>query len=296
MGESKKERDFFLEYLFDRAMNFHFDSKSILRYMFEDISFLFAYIDAKESIIFDVRDNPGLTGTEIIDMVFLKIYDFVVANNDTFRLFGNETLLHDDVFDACFFSSICMFIHSTKRLSGVSLRKFLYKYSTANYSLKGSTNYFEYDDYTKNASDLLTSEETKLRQTRYRLLSKRAVYNKRTEWSAIAADSEHEWSFYYVLSELNNDIQETYKRIGNLYNDINKERELSNYVVDEKRLDGAFDKFTRKVKKIKYEQVLDLHKIIISHIKSNMLYSGLNLYRFERMLRLYQITSITIPN
>jgi hypothetical protein len=197
-----------------------------------------------------------------------------------------------------------MFLHSTKRSKGLSLRQFLYEYSPNGYNDKSSKNYFDFDErdrehYSSYGFNNIKSEETSLRKMRHRLLSSREVYNKNPEWSAIREDSEHEWAFMYVLNSLNDELLDTYKRIGNLHNEtytaMRKYKDkIRTGPKDEDFyyiLEDAYGKFLSKLKKIKYVHFLNLQKGILSHIHENKSHYGMNIYRFEKQMRLYNITS-----
>jgi hypothetical protein len=81
----------------------------------------------------------------------------------------------------------------------------------------------------------------------------------------------------------------SHKRIGNLYNDINKELRSPKDEGYQNRLEAAYKRFSSKLRKINYEIFLQLHAEILKHISKNKQYYGVNMYRFERLLRLYNI-------
>lgn len=280
--------------LVERAKNFHENYELFQRGAKENEVFFAELHTLYESIIDDLNKTNESNNKQILKTVFTNVYDLVVKSNDKFIIFGKDTRLHNNVFEACFFTTIGSFMNATKRIKGLSLREFLYKHSPTKYNVKGTEYYFDYKNCGKNASDLLTSEETALRQMRHRRLSTRAVYNKQPEWAAIRMDSEHEWVFYFVLNSLDNDLFDTYKRIGNLFSDINAAmRVLKSAPKDEghySKLHDAYKKFSSKLKKIDYEKFLELQKKILLHTCENKLYYGMNIYRLEKRLRPYRIT------
>jgi len=53
----------------------------------------------------------------------------------------------------------------------------------------------------------------------------------------------------------------------------------------------AYEKFSKKLNKIQYKKVLQLHKFYLDHLEKDKTYYGINLYRFERQNRLYSLTN-----
>jgi hypothetical protein len=251
-----------------------------------------------ESIILDLSKMRGLGEEQILKIIFSRVYNFVVMSNNTFSVFNDNSRLYENVFEACFFTTLCIFIHETKRIKGVSLREFLYKHSPIGYNVKNSQYYFDFNKrdryhYTSSGYYKLKDEEVTFRKMRNRLLSTRTVYYKQSEWSAMQRSSEHEWAFHYALKNLNDDLVDIYKRIGNLHNDIHEAiRVFKANPEDEthyNRFQCAYKKFLLKLKKINYEKSLKLKKEILSHILEDKSYYGMNIYRFEKKLRLYNI-------
>ena len=58
-----------------------------------------------------------------------------------------------------------------------------------------------------------------------------------------------------------------------------------------KRLDTAVEKFCSKLNKLQYERFLELGKFCLGHINKDKTCYGINLYRFEKELKLYRITN-----
>lgn len=133
-----------------------------------------------------------------------------------------------------------------------------------------------------------------------RLFSKKGSYNKRSEWSAIPLDSAYELASTYELRfnnllkkefdnrELTDEkLAKVFKRIGNLNNEIEKALAQPYDDYSQEALNEAFTKFSSKIKKIRYADYLALNKHILSEICKCKEYYGINLYRFEKSLRLY---------
>lgn len=257
----------------------------------------------------DAQKLRGISRDDLLKMVFSRVYNFVISfhaqSHDSsgleYRLFDKNHDIYNEVFEACFFMSHCMFLYDTKCLKGMSLRKFIYEHSPRKYNVKGSKDYFDYDrprefresnsDKPEASSDLILSDEARLRQYRKRLLSTRAVYNHSSEWSAIRKVSEHEWTLYFLLEEADDEIRDTEKRIRNLYKDLNRafgSKMDEGYIG---RLDEAAGKFCSKLEKIQYNRFLNLGNYCLAHINKDTTCYGINLYRFEKELRLYRITN-----
>lgn len=289
--------------LIGRAKHFRGDDELFKKQALENEVFYMALYDLKENLIAGLGKIGELNRQQILERVFLEVFNFVTRQYSGFAVFCKNKILYEHVFEACFFTTLCIFINGTKRIKGISLRRFLYEYSPNQYNFKGSNDvkrskcYFDYDYPEKDSLGFtyIEKEETTLRQMRYRLLSTRTAYDKRPEWAALRVDSKYEWAFLYVLNDLDQDLLDVYKRIGNLYNDINAALHAYKTSPTDRehhdRLEDAFMKFTSKLKKIKYAKFLGLQKEILLYICNNKSHYGMNMYRFERKLRLYNITS-----
>lgn len=279
--------------LIERAKNFHgeFDPLTVHNEIYyQELQGLCDDIDA-------CMDKIGGSDRDNLKMIFSRIYNFVIHFNNDYAIFTQNSCIYNDVFKACMFNALCSFLHDTKRIKGLSLRKFTYEHSSLQYNVKGSANYFDYEHTPRESikSKDILSEETKLRKYRQRFLSERPVYNDSTEWSAIRKSSEHEWSLYFILEDADDNIKDTFKRIKNLYNDIYAALNSSKDDIDKYKevLNDAYNKFSSKLTKIKYENVLELYKYCLNHICKDTTYYGINLYRFEKELKAY-ITTLEI--
>lgn len=236
----------------------------------------------------------------ILRVIFSRVYNFVIAHNSDYGIFDSDADLRNSVFEACFFLSLCMFLYDTRRVRGLSLRKFIYENSPMEYHVEGSPNYFSFDrkrEFRESSSsepdissDLILNDEARLRQYRKRLLDKRPVYQHSSEWSAIRRVSEHEWTLYFVLDGADVEIRKTSDRIRLLYNDIYAVLKSPRDEAYLDRLEKAYQKFESKLKKIPYERFLNLGKFFLEHINEDKTCYGINLYRFEKEVRLYGIT------
>lgn len=263
-----------------------------------------------EIIETDLQKLRGIDGKQALKMVFSRVYNFVISfhaqshgsSGLEYRLFDKNHDIYNEVFEACFFMSLCMFLYETKRTKGKSLRKFIYEHSPQKYNMKGSSEYFDYEerpreflesssDKPKKSSSLILDDEDTLRQYRKRLLDNRPVYHHSSEGSAIRRVSEHEWTLYFLLKEADDEIRDTEKRIRNLYKGLNRafgSKMDEGYIG---RLDKAASKFCSKLEKIQYDRFLNLGNYCLAHINKDTTCYGINLYRFEKELRLYRITN-----
>lgn len=221
--------------------------------------------------------------------IFLKIYDLTAEKYPAYMELKKSSLyanpvLYDKIFDAFLFTALCTFLNHSKKLKGKSLGQFLYDNEVHQEAWN--------QDKIHNDIDFLKKEE-KLKQKRYRLLSKRETYLERDKWDAMSKDSEHEWTLDFELEKSKNKAySDTYKRLKNLYNDIDNAIALAykEHKYDTEALKTAYAKFTSKLKKIKYCDFISLGEFILSHICKDKQYYGINIYRFEKEMSFYKIT------
>lgn len=291
--------------LIQRGQNFLWDFETFKTDAIEKKTFYKKLCSFKNSIspdLWKLRDSRS----QMLNTLFSEIYGFISRFNFQYTYFLNGSTLYSSMYEACFFTSLCWFINKTKRIKGMSLNKFTYNNSLYLFYDKNSTEYCPSTSY----SDFLNGKASTLRKTKHRLLSSRPVYDKPPQWSAISKDSEYEWNLYHILiddaptdakqkwiSEHNltsdefNIIQDTFKRIGNLYNDIENKLKTEKDDAYKDRLQNAYKKFTSKLKKLKYENYLNLQKMILSYINEEPRYWGINIYRFEKEFKLCIITN-----
>lgn len=254
--------------LVERSKNFYGEYKHFYQQILddnnEDNSLFENLFNFKEELVADLRGKYcDLSKEEVLTKVFVTVYSCVMAgNNDFARLNYDEGLWYDtkDLFEVCFFSSLCMFVTNTKRINGMSLEKFTYSHSPLRFNEeyvngKKNKNYFDYDypDKSSSAYKLFKSVAGTLRQDRHRILKYRPLYDKNPEWSGVRKDTEHGWAFFSVLSNLGPELEKTYDDIGRLYTNINK---LFHPPGDGKyvhKLEAAYLKFSHRLGKIDCE-------------------------------------------
>lgn len=225
---------------------------------------------------------------DILQLAFDCVYDFIALSQgespfNPYYIFYNshnsrrDRSLYDNLFQASFFVSLCLFLHDTKRLPGISYAQLTERNTPKSNEGKKPLK----DEY-------YSSGENRLRQAAYRLKNRRKVYQKAPSGAALRNDSVHEWSLAFSINETRNSIKDTLKRIGNLNNEI---AEALKTPQNAEQLEAAYNKYTRKLQKIEYKNYMMMCDYILDHLQEDQTHWGINLYRFEKELRLYQITN-----
>ena len=270
--------------LLERTKKFRWNTINIENLINAYKNFYILLCNTKNDIIIHLDKTKELNQKQILETVFNKIFDLTTVQYSNFRCFQKPSILHHNIYEACLFTTLCMFLHNTTRIAGKSLREFVYNNSDRNYNDKNSESFCPPESY----SDILLNEESTLRKSRHRLLSNRLVYNPSTEWSAMSKDSEYEWSLYTGLEVMDTRLQDTFKRVKNLYNDIQNVLKDEKYKGNLENVYKAYKRFSSKLQKLKYENYLELQKeILFHHICDNDTYFGINIYRFEKESKLY---------
>lgn len=240
--------------------------------------------------IYKVRGNTEY----ILKLIFTRIFNLTTAFNSNYNIFSKSSPIYEDIFNSCFFTVLCMFLHNSRRTHGLSLRKFLYLNSPKDYSTPNTPYYFDYKYTTRESkySKSILSEDVRLRKFRERLFKCNPFHHDDTEGSAIQNDSEHEWLLFFNLvpdgKQTDTIEQKALQQIRNLYTEVSP---LLTSLDAAENAPKAYSKFSSKLNKLKYTDFLQLNKFILEHIQTNKKYYGINLYRFERTLKLYNITT-----
>ena len=209
----------------------------------------------------------------VLSKIYGFIYDNMGATYDPLHITFAQKSLNKTVEKSCTFTTLCTFLHTSTRIKGKSFPDFIYKHDPVRHYASGS--------YSKTQ---LEFEAERLRKSRYRKLRQGRVYVPEYKWAAVSTDLEHELSFRFVIDQCDSNLVDTYKRFGNLYNDILKTidgEKGDDYAED---LLNAGKRFLAKVRKIDYSKYLRLQRQIIAHLKSDEKYIGINLYRLERTM------------
>lgn len=308
-----KKMDFNTEFcnFIKRAQNFHLNHKQFEKQLNASKPFYMNILKLKNEIIDNLGQTDQPDRKKLLETVFSEIYDFTSQRFVFFTYFLKGSSFHDHIYEACLFTSLCMFIHITNRINGSSLGQFIYDNSLYDFNDQQSPNYCPPNYY----SDILLKKENNLRKERNDILSSRSVYDRRPQWNAMADDSMHEWILYFILTDKEKAgddtpskrkewasahgltaedyeiLRDTFKRIGNLYNEVYTAVNSPKDDAYLGRLQNADDKFMSKLQKLKYENYIELQKIILSHLSESKEYWGINLYRFEKELKPYIITN-----
>lgn len=286
-----------------RSENFYWNLNALQTSIIKNDAYYKALYNFKINIINFIKENK-LRPEQILEKVFSDLYNFVTMNHFELTYFLKGSPLYDSAYNACLFSSLCMFLHSTKRTDGMSLSKFTYENSPFHFNIEGTYDYCPPNSY----SSQLISDSSTLRKKRNRLLSSRPVYIQRPQWSAMSEDLVYEWNLYYFLEgspslatinewclnhnltiEEFNIIQDTYKRIGNLNKDLHKALNAEKNSSYKSNLENAYEHYMSKLKKLKYENYLKLQKSLLSYHCEERKYYGIRIYRLEKEFRPYNI-------
>ena len=228
---------------------------------------------------------------QILLEVFTDIYNFCLKNVCyTLGTFFKNIHSPEALIRICFFTTLCTFLHTSTRIKGKSYSAFLYEHSPLHFNDSQSPNYrFRFPS-------IFDSEVDAYRKSRIRHLHKGKVYIQRDQWSAVTRDLEHELSFRFRVAESSNDdssadVRDIYKRMENLYQDIDRALHADDSNEYPSNLLAAYKKFQSKLNKLEYSQYLELQKLAVSHLLDNKEYYGINLYRLERTMSPYGVTN-----
>lgn len=138
----------------ETAKNFQSDLSQIVKdeSLLKILNKIMNEINAKLPLI------QGISELERIKFIFTHVYNRTIMsqseymnNQMMFIIHPEFTDITDPIFDACFFTALCMFIHDTKQTKSISLRKFIYQYSSSQYNEPGSNLWVIWETIGKNA-------------------------------------------------------------------------------------------------------------------------------------------------
>lgn len=186
----------------------------------------------------------------------------------------------------CLFFALFFFLHNTNRIKHKSLTGFVYDNSPSGYNKENTTYYCP----PEKKSDFVMSDTATLRKYRHRLFSQRNVCTADSQWNAMRKDSEFEWTLYFDpnMNTNGNPASEILKRLGNLNKDITKIINSDNIETTPETIEKAYKKFLSKLNKIKYGDYLETSKYILDRIYDNKSNYGVNIYRLEKELRIFE--------
>lgn len=194
------------------------------------------------------------------------------------------------IYEVCAFTSIIMYLHITDRIPAKTEKDFIRHNSPL---IKGMPS--------EQRENQIDHDAITFRAHKNRELSRKQVYPKNNEWRSIPADIEHEWKSYFpiIQSGIDETISETFKRLRLLTKDMDdiwkyqdpKVRSGVSISRIQKDIDKALSKFRSKLKKLKFENYADCIKFILEHLEEDKEYYASNIYRLERELSPYIISS-----
>ena len=255
--------------------------------------------------------GQGLTLNEILRLILGKSYNLILAMGyELYRDF--DEYVHNEVFDVCLFQGLCTYIQETNRIQTSTAIQYTYTHSPKQFNQEGVMKdgldvrnpYYinlAYDKEGNEKREPLTKTSANMRQYKSRLFANRLSPIPGTEWMFMPNASEHEWLQYFEYIEDKSEdgkiFRDTFKRIGNLYNDLYKAlkqndkngilKPKENYLED---LQIAYTKFQHKLQKIDFENYFLLCEHCLEHVKKDASYYGINLYRLEKEFKPYIIT------
>lgn len=313
MNEDSKNIQFITR-LKNTPKNFH-DPTKFLTYN-DDIFYIRVY-----EIILAIKDEflklkngapyeLELTSDEKLRSILRKSYDFIVSTNyNAYDFFDKYDC--NDVSNVCLFFGLSAFIQETNRIPASSSNEYIYANSPKQFNKEGiikngynvhNPNYIRRapNKYAFEKTEPLIKPSANMRQYKSRLFANRAAPILGTEWRFMSKASEYEWLQYFehIENKSNEGIafRDTFKRIGNLYNDLykvlfpankNDNLEYSNNYLEQ--LQRAYEKFNNKLKKLDFWNYFLLCEHSLEHIKKDTAYYGINLYRLEKELKPYII-------
>ena len=203
--------------IIQRAENFRWNVENIKKYMGEELTLFTSFENLTEKIVRSSCSDTDKNTDEskLLGEIFYKVYLWIGTSFDFPEVFFSQAPSSNCIYEACFFTTLCTFLHASKRIEGISLKEFVRQYHPLDFKSKKSPNF---------RTSLLDDESDKLRQFRHRLLSQRKVYIKDVHWAGMPKSSVHEWNFFYQL-EHNINLKteyDTFKRIKHLSSDIYK--------------------------------------------------------------------------
>lgn len=248
------------------------------------------YENLKQDYDTEYEDKNFLDSNKKKNEMVIGIIEGIL--NMTVINLNRDSELYINVLDSFIFTILCSFINQTKRVGRLTNEEALSKYYTATRS-----------DRTKFKADLDETEINNIRKKTQRLRKDKGTYNKNTASGAISLDSAYEFSSLYEsmnYDSLNRQwsnsrklvdkkLAETHKRIGNLNNELQEALSKNPESLSNDELNKIKKTFLSKIKKIKFEDVLELNKYCLSKICENKEYYGINLYRFEKNFKYYGI-------
>lgn len=270
--------------LTDRNYNFHGNHEDFDRQVYADPFFYMSLYDFKTELLQILEKDDTSDKKVLLRRVFLYIYLFLCGPNNNFSSFNNSSPYFKEIFEACYFTTLCNFLHDTTKIDSKNQQTFI----------KDNSPHYPLHRKAKDGPLYLSREKDSLRQYKHRLYEARPTSIIRKLWKGISADSEYEWALRYELNNADKNIKDTFKDVRTLYNSLIPYLQIPNKTIYETNMDevkSAYKKFKSKLKKLKFQNFMELQNFYISYICKNETYYGINLYRYEKENRLFITTS-----
>lgn len=263
-----------------RAENFRWNTEGLYREMRRNA---FRDLESLHDCIIEyckAEDFQGLTDKKRIQEVLDRIFRTIKRTEDETRFCFD---IAPEMVSVCMFMALCNFLHTSKKLPGMTIREFVRKNSSLDFANSSSPNH--------KLIYLLDSETEQFRKARLRLLKRGKVFLTNTKWNAITKDAEYEWKFFYDLKKESDDVQDFFKRLDNLYKGLPQAIESEHDEDYNDRVQKAYKKFRSKLEKLDYKKYLALQQVVWKRVcaEAKKEYYGMNLYRQEKRMRPYQI-------
>ena len=193
-----------------RNYNFHGNHEDFDRQVFGDPFFYMSLYDFRTELLQILEKDDMSDKKVLLRKVFIYIYLFLCVPDNHFSSFNNSSPYFKEVFEACYFTTLCNFLHDTTRIDAKNQETFI-KDNSPDYPLRLKE---------RNGQFYLKCEKDSLRQDKHRLSQTKPTSIKRKLWQGFSADSEYEWALRYELESADENIKNTFKKVKTLYNSL----------------------------------------------------------------------------
>jgi len=318
----------------NRAKNFHASQEAFQVIVSDNSLFFRELYEITTSFTSGIKNTGDICRHEMLNEILTEVQNLATSYINEFSIFGDDSFLnlcpdylyeyrddiiehldstnsdidihkllnkkfYYDVYNACFFTSICNFLQTSTRCKSLTLKEFVYNSSPSKYPESiplRKADISDIRDRDKRLSQFELYEELILeldkevdafKRWKSRHLSNSDSYFTRREWSAIPFVLEHEMSVIYYLEGLPKNLESVFKNITNLYNLLHKERKAPDSTEQQSKLGNAFDKTNKRIEKMKYINYIEIGKYLIHRMKEKEKFYGISLYRFEMQYNYY---------
>lgn len=257
--------------------NFQSDIESIIE---EDKGFYVSLFTFKQALVSIIETTKFESESDLVVFVLDLCYKELIGQFPYSEIL-NDTSCNNHFYEAFIFLTLSQFINASKKSKSKKYKDFIKDHIDDSCNNQKNSD-SELSDMPKD----FENESMALRQYKSRLNKQRETAYPMNEWHGMPESSEHEWTLYFK-----NDP--TIKKIKNLYSELEKAEKLiqDNKFDDKRTIESLFEKQIRKVKKLKLQEVMELWDRGINHIEKDYQYYGMNLYRFEKLLKYFYLTT-----